>query len=580
MRAVHSTGRRWAAAASLATVVVAMGLPIGGGVATAAAACTNPPAVFPIDNVTNGQSATGWTVFQGTTPEPFDVTLLGVLYDALGPGRDAILVKASGANIDAIGGMGPGFSGSPVYRNDKLVGSVSYGLGGDAHYGALTPGQDLVNVLMEPTASAAAVPRIALTRGDRRTIARDANVSLAAVSSTLTQIPLPLAVPHIPDARVQRVTDRLTAEGVSVMPYHAGSRSSSATVSSDPIEPGGVFTAAISYGAVPYAAIGTATITCGDYVVAFGHYFTHNGGGVAGAMLDGDVVATIPIGNDYFPFKIANIGTLHGVVDQDRLSGVRGVTGRMPSLTEVTSRITNLDTDAVTTTTTQIARHNYVPWVASDHVYFAIHSALDAHTGSAQATWSVTVRSKGQEYELTLHNAYYGGRALWGPADDLYATLRSLERADGPAHIVSVNVSAQVTERRHVLNVHRARTASTTSPTFDVRETIDVHPGDVLSVRVPLQESRTGDVIVAETTFTIPADARGDGSLFAGTTRTSFWVRGTSLTDTIEKLLASPTSEDLQLQLRLRGAHRQTQYLPQTLPVAGSDDVDVRVLRS
>ena len=46
---------------------------------------------------------------------------------------DLILVKAHGANIDAIGGMGPGFSGSPVYINNELVGSVSYGLGGDVH---------------------------------------------------------------------------------------------------------------------------------------------------------------------------------------------------------------------------------------------------------------------------------------------------------------------------------------------------------------------------------------------------------------------------------------------------------------
>ena len=68
------------------------------------------------------------------------MTLLGVLKDALAPGKDVILVKASGANINAIRGMGPGFSGSPVYRNGMLVGSVSYGLGGDAHYGALTPG--------------------------------------------------------------------------------------------------------------------------------------------------------------------------------------------------------------------------------------------------------------------------------------------------------------------------------------------------------------------------------------------------------------------------------------------------------
>jgi hypothetical protein len=423
------------------------------------------------------------------------------------------------------------------------------------------------------------VSTIRLTRTDRRTIARDANVSLARVSPTLTQIPLPLAVPDIPDARVRDVTDKMTAEGLAVMPYHAGSTSSTTNVSSDPIEPGGVFTAAISYGSVPYAAIGTATITCGDEVVAFGHSFTHNGAGVAGAMLDGDVVATIPIGNDWFPFKIANIGTLHGIVDQDRLGGVRGLTGVMPSLTEVSSTITNLDTNAVITTTTQIARQNYVPWIAADHVYYSTHSALDSHRGSVMATWSVTVLSKGQQYEFTLHNGYYGRRVLWGPAYDLYSTLRSIGRATGAARVLSIHVTEQVTEHRHVIGVHRPRTASTTSPTLAVRDAIDVRRGDVLSVRVPLQDSSTDELSFVDTTFTIPSNATGGGSLFVGAARADFWVSGDTLEETIAKLVASPTADQLELQLRVRGARRQTQYVQQPLPVVGWHDMEVDLVR-
>ena len=201
MRTSRSMSRRLVAAISVATLAVMGALPLAPPAVAKVTACTTPPAVFPIDNIKNGQTATGWTVLQGTTPESFGVTLLGVLKDALAPGRDVILVKASGANIDAIGGMGPGFSGSPVYRNGQLVGSVSYGLGGDAHYGALTPGQDLVNVLMEPTARIASTQRIHLSRDARRLIARDANVQLSSVSDLLVQIPLPLAVPAETDSR-------------------------------------------------------------------------------------------------------------------------------------------------------------------------------------------------------------------------------------------------------------------------------------------------------------------------------------------------------------------------------------------
>jgi hypothetical protein len=580
MRTLRSVRRRCTAAVSVALLATMLAVPGVEPAAAKVAACTSPPPVFPIDKVANGKQATGWTVLQGTTPESFTVTMLGVLQDALGPGRDAILVRASGANIDAIGGMGPGFSGSPVYRNDQLVGSVSYELGGDAHYGALTPGQDLVNVLLEPKARTASPQRIRLTRSARTLIARDAGVRLARVSNTLSQIPLPLAVPDVSADRIAQVTDRFAKRGISVVPYTAGKGSSSASVDDTrPIEPGDVFVAALSYGAVPYAALGTATIACGDYVVAFGHYFTHAGSGVLGAMLDGNIVATIPAGNDYWPFKEGNIGTLHGTLEQDRLAGVRGIAGTKPALTEVHSSITNLDTGRVSDSTTQVASRSWLAGVASDHAYYVVHSVLDAHRGTTDLTWTVVVRSHGVQYDLEFHNAYYGGRAVWGAANDIYGVLRSIERADGPARIVSVDMAGTVTEQRLVAKIHRARTASTTAPTFALRDTIRVHAGDTLSVRVPLVQSDTGDVHVAQTSFAIPANARRDGYLAAEGGQPDYWLgRGLSLDRTIAKLLAQPSTLDLSVQLRL-GGHRMTQYLRQSLAPTGEDEVNVNVVR-
>jgi hypothetical protein len=580
MRTRRAIARRWAAAASIASLALLSIVPATSPAVAAGMACTDPPAVFPISRVANGQTATGWTVLQGTTPESFTVTLLGVLTDAIAPGRDAILVKASGANIDAIGGMGPGFSGSPVYRNGQLVGSISYGLGGDPHYGALTPGQDLVNVLLEPSARVASAERIRLSRAARDLIARDAGMPLSSVSSTLSQIPLPLAVPDLSAGRIEKVADRFAAHGVPVVPFTAGSTSASATVrDTHPIEPGDVFVAAISFGSVPYAALGTASITCGDFVVAFGHSFTHGGSGGLGAVLDGDIVATIPAGNDSFPVKMGNIGYLYGVLDQDRLAGVRGTIGVAPSLTEITSSITNLDTGTVANATTQVARRQWLAGVAADHMYYTLHSALDADRGTSQVSWTIVLWSRGQQYEVELQNAHYGDRVIWGAADDVYASIRSLLRADGPAHIVSVHVVATVTEHRQVDAIQRARTASTAEQPFAVRNAIDVHPGDTLRVRVPLRQGDTGEVHVAQTTFTIPRSATGDGSLEIGTARPHFWFSGLSLEGTIAKLLAQPSSQDLRLRVRMRGAHALARSLPQLQPLVGGDEVALNLLR-
>ncbi|MFL5790483.1 MAG: hypothetical protein ACJ76A_03175, partial [Actinomycetota bacterium] len=116
MRAhVRATRRRRVGVTTLTVSIAALLLSAPVTADAAVQKCTTPPAVFPIDQLTDGMQATGWTVLQGTQPESFGVKILGVLPDAIAPGDDLILVKAHGANIDAIGGMGPGFSGSPVY---------------------------------------------------------------------------------------------------------------------------------------------------------------------------------------------------------------------------------------------------------------------------------------------------------------------------------------------------------------------------------------------------------------------------------------------------------------------------------
>ena len=245
----------------------------------------------------------------------------------------------------------------------------------------------------------------------------------------------------------------------------------------------------------------------------------------------------------------------------------------------MTSSITNLDTGTVTDATTQVARQQWLAGVAADHMYYSLHSVLDADRGTTQATWSIVVRSHGQQYELTLHNGYYGYRAIWGPANDIYGTLRSIQRADGPAHVVSVNVTATVTEHRQVEIIHKARTASTTSPTIAVQDTINVHAGDTLTVKVPLERSDTGDVTFAQTTFTVPLDATRDGNLEVSGARPDYWLRSYPLADTIAKLLAQPSTLDLRREMRFRGAHKEIQYLPQTLPLTGYDEVALNLLR-
>ncbi len=85
-------------------------------------------AIFPLSQVRRGMTGTAWTVFQGTTPEPMQVEILGVLRGARGPGQDMILAQLHGTKAEYTGVV-EGMSGSPVYIDGKLLGSLSYRIG-------------------------------------------------------------------------------------------------------------------------------------------------------------------------------------------------------------------------------------------------------------------------------------------------------------------------------------------------------------------------------------------------------------------------------------------------------------------
>ena len=82
-------------------MLVAAGVVAGTAWAGMATAAPGPCAtVMPLSDVAKDQLGEGWTVTEGTDPQQFDVEVLGVARDLIGPGRDVIIVKISGAKPD------------------------------------------------------------------------------------------------------------------------------------------------------------------------------------------------------------------------------------------------------------------------------------------------------------------------------------------------------------------------------------------------------------------------------------------------------------------------------------------------
>ena len=113
---IVSVASLWAIASCAQNTPVAEGPPPSSG------------GVFPLKDVRKGMTATAWTVFAGSKPEPMQVEILGVLRGARGPGHDMILAQLHGAKPEYTGVVA-GMSGSPVYIGGRLLGSLSYRIG-------------------------------------------------------------------------------------------------------------------------------------------------------------------------------------------------------------------------------------------------------------------------------------------------------------------------------------------------------------------------------------------------------------------------------------------------------------------
>ena len=78
---------------------------------------------------------TGYSVVQGTQISAFDVEIVDVVSgDASANDGPRILIRVSGEAVDRTG-VGPGFSGSPIYCDGRNAGAISEAIG---EYGGKT----------------------------------------------------------------------------------------------------------------------------------------------------------------------------------------------------------------------------------------------------------------------------------------------------------------------------------------------------------------------------------------------------------------------------------------------------------
>ena len=144
-------------------LLLAIALPVIGFAHSTPAADAPDGRYFPIGDVKPGMKGYGMTVFQGTTPERFEVEVLGVLEGQPNPKQNIILARLSGPQVQRTR-VFAGMSGSPVYLDGKMVGAVAYAFAFSTEaIAGITPIGQMIGQLKDAPITPARLPSCAGT---------------------------------------------------------------------------------------------------------------------------------------------------------------------------------------------------------------------------------------------------------------------------------------------------------------------------------------------------------------------------------------------------------------------------------
>ncbi len=292
-------------------------------------------AIYPLSQVHRGLHGTAYTVFEGSKPEPFDVEILGVLRDAIGPGKDMILARLGGSKAE-YDGVVAGMSGSPVYVDGKLLGAIGFRIGQFTKepIAGITPIQQMLEVFNATSyIGASYYPELTQEKDSR--IAHEAASSWTAPDyGPLKPIETPLVFDGFSPAAIQLFQQHFSSLGLTPVSGLGGASPDEKDPA--PVVPGSAISAIIVSGDFNMAATCTVTYVDAKRLLACGHPITRFGD-ISLPMTKAVVVATVASSLD--PMKIINTTETIGSFTQDRESGVLGVFGKPAQMIPVTLKI-------------------------------------------------------------------------------------------------------------------------------------------------------------------------------------------------------------------------------------------------
>lgn len=274
---------------------------------------------LPLDQVQPGMQGYAYTIFAGDQVEKFDLEVLGVLDNFLGPKQSIILVQLKGPKVEHTGVVA-GMSGSPVYLDGKLAGALSLKLGifNKEAIAGVTPIQDVLNATSQPAPAQVAQQQVGLP-------SEASTRSGLPSGSALEPIETPLVFSGFQPATLQQFANQIQSLGlVATQGGTASPRPDDARLAA-----GDMAGMVLVQGDASINSACTVTAVQADRVFLCGHPLM-NLGNVALPMARSRVVTTLS--SSLASTKIVNVGGSIGTITGDHLTAVIGKLGAPPAM--------------------------------------------------------------------------------------------------------------------------------------------------------------------------------------------------------------------------------------------------------
>ena len=263
--------------------------------------------IMKLSEIKTGMEGEGRTIFKGTRIETFRFKVLGII-ENYAPDKNLIIVELLDSPVLDEAGIIQGMSGSPVYINGKIIGSVSYGFPySKKPIGGVTPIEEIIKVdeHNNPVVSVEIDVSNLNVKFDKENLQHIADYLrrelIRRVSATPNEslAPIPLIGaqkgidPAITDPYFKPILSPASALKTNTWDQEKNLDIDNIDRKKFEIQPADAVAIPLIRGDFEYSASGTVTYVSGNKVYLFGHPF-FNLGTVEFPLHKADVITVVP----------------------------------------------------------------------------------------------------------------------------------------------------------------------------------------------------------------------------------------------------------------------------------------------